>query len=50
MYRSVQNNQPQQLNQKIISHYRSLKRRNEIFTVILLWIFLSCGFFLVYSL
>ncbi|MEI5990177.1 hypothetical protein A5881_001670 [Enterococcus termitis] len=45
MYRSVQNNQPQQLNQKIISHYRSLKKRNEIFTVILLWIFLSCGFF-----
>lgn len=44
MYRSAQNNQPQQLNQKIISHYRSLKRRNEIFTVILLCLFLSCGF------
>lgn len=44
MYRSVENNQPQQLNQKIISHYRSLKRRNDLFTVILVWIILSCGF------
>lgn len=45
MYRSIQNNQPQQLNQKVISHYRSLKQRNEIFMVILLWIILSCSFF-----
>lgn len=45
MFRSIQNNHPQQLNQKVIAHYRSLKRRNEIFTVILLWIALSCCFF-----
>lgn len=44
MSRSSQNNHPS-LNQQIINHYRSLKRRNEIVTVILLWVLLSCGFF-----
>ena len=44
MYRSEQNNHPQQLNQHILTNYRSLKRRNEIFTVILILVTLSCGF------
>lgn len=44
MYRSEQNNQPQQLNQRIVEHYRTLKRRNAIFIIILLWILLSCVF------
>ncbi|MGX7245597.1 TPM domain-containing protein [Enterococcus quebecensis] len=43
MSRSIQNDRPS-LSQRITNHYRSLKRRNEIFTVILLWVLLSCGF------